>query len=604
MVAHRLRVAVVRVRVSASRLHNLPLFKYYLSSFMLKNKISRYLQKILKQLNQEQNWNLPAQFTFPLNNSNNKEHGDYNTPLLLLLSKFTKQNPLALGNLFQEKIKASPLKEIQKIEIVPPGYLNIFVTPQSLQKALLQITPLLPTKKNASKNIIVEYSSPNIAKPMHVGHLRSTIIGETLARLHQIFGYHVIKWNYLGDWGTQFGKLIVAYKLWGKKQEVQKNPIQTLLSLYQKFHQEVKKHPELDSLAQQEFKKLEQGDLQNRKLWQWFKKESLKEFKKIYKLLGIKFDIFKGESDFENDLTPLLHLLKQKQLVQKSQGALIVPLEQFDLPPALIQKSDEASLYLTRDLASLLYRLQQYKPAKILYVVGNEQELYFKQLFAIAKLLNAQSKTELIHVKFGLILNTNKKKFSTRTGELISLNEVIQEATQKALQIIKKKHPQWSLKKQTKLAQSLALGALKFNSLKSFRTADIVFHWEQMLNFQGDSSVYLQYTYARFYKILKRAKKISSHSSFLTQNLELEIIKELLAFPESLEKSLQEYAPHYLVNYLITLADLVNQYYETIPLLKEANPQVQAARLFLIQKIILIFNQGFEILGIDPLKEI
>jgi len=573
---------------------------------MLKEELYNLIKRAVNSLAKQKNWQLPKDLDIPLITSFNPAHGDYNTPLALILSKTIKEPPLQLAELISQEIQKQQNKAISKIEILPPGHLNFFLEKSAFQKELKNlIIPPAFVKKGAQKTVIVEYSSPNIAKPMHVGHLRSTIIGETLANLYDFCGYKVIRWNYLGDWGTQFGKLIVSYRLWGEKQQVEQNPIQALLLLYQKFHQEVKTNPDLEQLAQKEFKKLEQGDKENKKLWSWFKKESLKDFQNIYKLLGIKFDVKKAESDFEKDLLPLIESLKKKKLTQKSRGALIIPLDRFQLPPALIQKSDGASLYLTRDLANLIFRIKKYRPVKILYVVGNEQDLYFKQLFALAKILGLTSKTEVEHIKFGLILDENKKKFSTREGELITLQEVIEKALAKALETIKEKHPSWSLQKQKPLAKNIALATLKFNSLKSFRTADIIFDWKQMLDFRGDTSIYLQYTYARFNKILLKAKKIGVFDEkLLNQDLEIRLIKQLLDFPFRIQKSASEYAPHLLANYLLSLADLANNYYEKIPVLKETNLKRRNSQLRLIKAVTLTLKKGLAILGIETLEEI
>jgi len=573
---------------------------------MIKEELHNLIKRAVNSLAKQKNWQLPKDLDIPLITSFNPAHGDYNTPLALILSKTIKEPPLQLAELISQEIQKQQNKAISKIEILPPGHLNFFLEKSAFQKELKNlIIPPAFVKKGAQKTVIVEYSSPNIAKPMHVGHLRSTIIGETLANLYDFCGYKVIRWNYLGDWGTQFGKLIVSYRLWGEKQQVEQNPIQALLLLYQKFHQEVKTNPDLEQLAQKEFKKLEQGDKENKKLWSWFKKESLKDFQNIYKLLGIKFDVKKAESDFEKDLLPLIESLKKKKLTQKSRGALIIPLDRFQLPPALIQKSDGASLYLTRDLANLIFRIKKYRPVKILYVVGNEQDLYFKQLFALAKILGLTSKTEVEHIKFGLILDENKKKFSTREGELITLQEVIEKALAKALETIKEKHPSWSLQKQKPLAKNIALATLKFNSLKSFRTADIIFDWKQMLDFRGDTSVYLQYTYARFNKILLKAKKIGVFDEkLLNQDLEIRLIKQLLDFPFRIQKSASEYAPHLLANYLLSLADLANNYYEKIPVLKETNLKRRNSQLRLIKAVTLTLKKGLAILGIETLEEI
>lgn len=575
---------------------------------MLKEEINNLIKQSLRDLAKKQQWQLPKDFDIPLIASFNPAHGDYNTPLALMLSKTIKESPLKLAELISQEIQKQQNKIISKIEILSPGHLNFFLEKSAFQKELKNLikpSAFLKKKGGSKKTVIIDYSSPNIAKPMHVGHLRSTIIGEALANLYDFCGYKVIRWNYLGDWGTQFGKLITAYKLWGNKKEVEKNPIETLLSLYQKFHREAKTNPDLEPLAQKEFKKLERGDKENRKLWSWFKKESLKDFRKIYKLLRVKFDVIEGESDLEKSFLPLIEDFKKRGLIQKSEGALIINLDKFKLPPALIQKSDEATLYLTRDLASLIYRIKKYHPVKILYVVGNEQDLHFKQLFALAEILGLTSKTEVEHIKFGLILDENKKKFSTREGELITLQEVIEKALEKALKIIKEKHPSWLIQKQKSLAQTIALGALKFNSLKNFRAADIVFDWEQMLDFKGDNSVYLQYTYARFNKILLKAKKIGlGEAKLLNQELEINLIKQLLDFPSNIQRSAFEYSPHLLANYLLSLADLANNYYEKVPVLKEENQKRRNAQLLLIKAITLTLKKELVILGIETPEEI
>jgi len=574
---------------------------------MLKEELYNLIKQSLESLAKKQRWQLPEDLDIPLTTSFSPAHGDYNTPLALIFSKTIKESPLHLAELISQEIQNKQSKWIEKIIVAPPGHLNFFLKSSAFQKELknLIIPPVFVKKKGSQKTVIVEYSSPNIAKPMHVGHLRSTIIGETLANLYDFCGYKVIRWNYLGDWGTQFGKLITAYKLWGNKTEVEKNSIPTLLALYQKFHQEAKANPDLEQLAQREFKKLEQGDKENRKLWSWFKKESLKDFRKIYKLLRVKFDVIEGESDLEKSFLPLIEDFKKRGLIQKSEGALIINLDKFKLPPALIQKSDEATLYLTRDLATLIFRIKKYHPEKILYVVGNEQDLHFKQLFALAEILGLTSKTEVEHIKFGLILDENKKKFSTREGELITLQEVIEKALKKALTIIKEKHPSWPLQKQKQLAKNIALAALKFNSLKSFRAADIIFNWEQMLDFKGDTSVYLQYTYARLHKILLKAKKIGAFDEkLLNQDLEINLIKQLLDFPSNIQKSALEYAPHLLAIYLLSLTDLANNYYEKVPVLKEENQKRRSAQLMLIKAVILTLKRGLAILGIETLEEI
>jgi len=591
---------------------------------MLKQTIKNLIQESCKKSAIKNKWALCSAPDILLEIPSNEQNGDYSTTIAFSLSKDIKKSPIEIAKILTTELKSNLPKQITKVELAKNGFINFYVNKKSIQKELETIykqkTKFGLSKTGKNKTIIIDYSSPNIAKPMHIGHLRSTIIGEALANLYETLGYKVIRWNYLGDWGTQFGKLIAAYKLWGKKKDIQKNPISVLLELYIKFHEQMKINPDLEKSGQEEFKKLEQGDKENRKLWLWFKKESIKDFQKIYKLLNIKFDLFLGESFLKKELIPLINLLKKKNILQKSKGALIVPLEKFNLPPALIQKSDEASLYLTRDLALLRYRLRKYQPIKILYVVGNEQDIHFKQLFALVKIIFPNEKTELAHIKFGLVLSEKKKKFSTREGEIIPLEQVINQIIEKSLEIIKEKKSQWQLSKQKKLAQTIALGALKFNDLKSFRASDIVFDWKKMLDFSGDTSVYLQYTYARINKILLKAKKIypvrnvisngvgKYDCQLLNHKLEISLIKKISEFPEIIQISAEKYSPNYLATYLLSLADLTNKYYETVPVLKETNNLPVGGRLnaqlILLKTITNILKKGLEILGIQVLKEI
>jgi len=576
---------------------------------MLKQIIKNFLQESCKKAAIKNKWSISSMPDDLLEISKDEQYGDYSTTLAFFISKSTKKPPSEIATILINQMQKNLPKEIIKVELAKNGFINFYVNKNFIQKELETIykqkTNFWTVKTGKNKTIIIDYSSPNIAKPMHIGHLRSTIIGEALANLYEALGYKVIRWNYLGDWGTQFGKLIAAYKLWGKKKEVEKDPIPTLLALYIKFHEEMKKNPDLEKLGQKEFKKLEKGDKENRKLWLWFKKESIKDFQKIYKLLDIKFDLLLGESFLEKDLIPLINLLKEKDIVKKSEGAFIIPLEKYDLPPALIQKSDGASLYLTRDLALLKYRLKKYRPTKILYVVGNEQDIHFKQLFTLSKIIFPNEKTKLAHIKFGLVLSEKRKKFSTREGEIIPLKQVIDQVIEKSLEIIKEKKTQWSLPKQKKLAQTIAVGALKFNDLKSFRSSDIAFDWKKMLDFSGDTSVYLQYTYARINKILTKAKKIGKYDyRLLNHELEISLIKKISEFPDIIQISAKKYSSNYLATYLLSLANLTNKYYEAVPVLKEKNKARQNAQLVLLKTITNALEKGLEILGIQVLKEI
>jgi len=541
-----------------------------------------------------------------------KEKGDYSSNIAFSLAKQLKQSPQAIAQKIQEEILIKKPKFLKKIE-EKNGFLNFFLEENILTSKFLKVESEKLFSLNIGKNqkVIIEFSSPNIAKPMHVGHLRSTIIGDCLANLFSFSGYQVIRWNYLGDWGTQFGKLITAYKLWGKEEKIKKDPVNNLLNLYQKFHSEVKKNPQLEKMAQEEFKKLEDGDKENTHLFQWFSKESSKEFQKIYRLFKIKFDVIKGESFFYQDQEKIIEELKKKKIVQESEGALIIDLKEFNLPPALILKSDEAGLYLTRDLCALIYRVDKYQPKMILYVVGNEQDLHFRQLFAVFQKIR-KNKVKLVHVKFGLVLNEKKEKFSTREGELIPLKELIDKAIIEALKILNKKQPAWSKEKKQKIAEKIAISSLKFNNLKTYRLNDIIFDWERMMSFQGDSSVYLQYTFARFSKILAKSKLSRNfikdfqkrNQKIEVNSLEKDIIKKIIDWPDIIISSVRNYAPNILANYLLSLADLLNQYYETTPVLQEENLEQRHFRLYLIEICLEVFTNGFNLLGIETLKEI
>ena len=541
------------------------------------------------------------------------EFGDYAVNTAFALSKLLGVSPNEVANLLAEKLNEKKPAEIAKIEVAG-GYINFFLAEGFLRKELAKIHKDRElygrSKIGGGKTIVIDYSAPNIAKPMHVGHLRSTIIGDALANIYEALGYKVIRWNYLGDWGTQFGKLIAAYKLWGDKKEVEKDPIKTLEGLYVRFHEELKEKPELEKAGQEEFQKLERGDKENRKLWEWFKKESLKEFEKMYELLGVEFDTYAGESDYENDLAPTVADLQKRDIAEIGEGgSVIVKLDKFSLPPALIQKSDGASLYITRDIALLKDRIKKYKPEKILYVVANQQALHFQQLFAIAEILGLNSaKPE--HIKFGLVLGEDKKKLSTREGNAVTLEEVVEKAVKLARDVVEKKSAErgtsLSEKEKEEIAQVVAVGALKYQDLKEHRNSDIVFDWQRMLDFTGNSGPYLQYTYARLSNIKNKAEKISAKPDFnlLTEKIENSLIKHFLDFPDVLEKVGEVNLPNYLALYLYELASLASRFYETVPVLKDENLARLAARLVLVETAAAILKTGLGLLGIKVLEKI
>lgn len=538
--------------------------------------------------------------------------GHYSTNLAMVLAKREKKNPLELARELVQKISAAaPAGFFQKVEAAAPGFINFWFSPEALQNELAMVTKNI--KKygersiGKSKTVIVEYSQPNIAKMMHVGHLRTTIIGAALANVFESLGYKVIRWNYLGDWGTQFGKLIAAYKMWGDKKKIEEKPIEELQKLYVRFHDEMKSRPGLELEGQEEFKKLEEGDKENRKLWQWFKKESLKEFERTYKELGVEFDEWKGESFFEKDMKPLVSRLVQDGVAVKSEGAIVIKLDKFNLPPALIEKADGASLYLTRDIANIEYRVKKYKPEKILYVVGNEQSLHFEQLFAITNILGLADGVELKHVKYGLVLGESGQKLATREGRTILLKEVLGKAIKLAREIVEEKNKELSAKEKDKIAEAVAVGALKYNDLREGRTTDIVFDWKRMLDFSGDSGPYLQYTYARLKSILRKSQALkpkSKNFTLLNSDVELALARKIFEFPDEVARSGETLQTSNLANYLYKLAVLANRLYETTPVLKEESASRRSALLGLINITAKIIEKGLNLLGITAIDRI
>jgi arginyl-tRNA synthetase len=536
-----------------------------------------------------------------------KEFGHYSTNIAMRLAKEEKKNPFELATEFAKKIEAADKGAmLEKAVAVKPGFINLWLSKAFLQK---QLTVIAKNKKaigseklGKGKKVIVEYCGPNIAKPMHVGHMRSTIIGAAIANIHETLGYKVIRWNYLGDWGTQFGKLLAAYKLWGDKSKLEQNPIPEMLALYIKFHEELKVKPELEKRGQEEFLKLEQGDKENRKLWQWFVKESLLEFQKIFDLFGASFDVTKGESAYEKDLAGILKDLK-KSVAQQSEGAWVIPLDQFKLAPALIEKSDGATLYMTRDIASLKDRLKK-KPAKILYVVANEQAFHFEQLFAVANLLGLNT-AELAHIKFGMVLGSDGKKLSTREGKVVQLAEVIQEGIDRAYKVVSSKNPSLSEKEKQMVAQIVSIGALKYNDLKENRNSDIHFDWDRMLDLTGDTAPYLQYAYTRFSSIIRKAGKIGKGDvTLLTGDVELELLKKVLDFTDAIRLSADSCLTSPLAKYLFELAKLSSQFYETTPILADENALRRNARLMLIDTASATLQKGLKLLGIETTERI
>lgn len=539
--------------------------------------------------------------------------GDYSINLAFVLAKSArfgrdltssgKENKklVDIGREIIEKLsdKKEFKKHFEKIELAGAGFINFYLSFESLQKSLAEIADdknYGRSNEGIGKKIIVEYSSPNIAKPMHIGHLRSTIIGDSLANIYEDLGYEVVRWNFIGDWGTQFGKVIAGYKKWGEgKLDVTLND---MLSWYVRASKELSEEE-----GQIEFKKLEEGDSENRVIWKRFRDVSISDLKSIYKTLGTQdFNQYKGESEYELQLKPLIEELKKKCLAKESEGALIIELD--NLPPVMLRKSDGATLYITRDIASLEDRMENYKPTKILYVVANQQALHFEQLFQIVKKL-VRTDTELKHVKFGMVLGENGKKLATREGKVVPLQEVIDRLNELALKTVKEKNSGLSDEEAKRIAQVVSIGALKYNDLKQHPYSDITFDWKAMLDLSGNSGPYIQYTYARLMSILNKAgRRGDSNLALLAEPSSRALMRQLLDYPESISESARFNTLNGLALYLYELAHRANQFYEQIRILEDDNSERLNARLLLVKTTADILKRGLSLLGIETLERI
>jgi arginyl-tRNA synthetase len=537
--------------------------------------------------------------------------GDYSTNIAFALAKHGKRNPLDAGKDVAALFDGA--EWLDRAEVVPPGFVNFFLKQEFLQKELVNIheqgAAYGTQNVGDGKTVIVEYSSPNIAKPMHVGHLRSTVIGDALANVYEALGYDVVRWNFIGDWGTQFGKLIFAWKRWRPNIET----IEEMLRLYVEFNKDMKDDPNLEISAREEFAKLENGDNENREIWEKVRATSKIEFSRMYHRLGVHaFDVKKGESEYETKLKPLIDDLVARGIAKESEGALIIDLADRGLPPGLLRKSDGATLYLTRDIASLQDRVDAYHPAKILYVVANQQALHFEQLFAVKDILKLGS-TETVHVKFGMVLGEDGKKFATREGNAIELQEVLDKVTERALKKVREKNAELSDGRAQEIAHAVGVAALKYNDLRQHPHSDIVFDWDAMLDLSGNSGPYLQYTYARLASILAKARSASSGQegehdagdvTLLVEPVERALMRHLLDFPYVIEQASHLYALNGIALYLYELANLSNRFYESIHILTDENTERRNARLMLIKTITATLGRGLKLLGITPLERI
>lgn len=512
------------------------------------------------------------------------------------LAKMQGKSPHLIAGELAERIK-HPVFE--KVVSVGP-YVNCFLKKSVVSKEMLQTILEVQTDYGGSnigqgRNITIDFSSPNIAKPFSMGHLRSTVIGNSLAKIVEKVGYKAVGINHLGDWGTQFGKLIVAYKKWGDEAAVKENPIPELLALYVKFHEEAEDDSALEDVARKWFWQLENGDAEAEELWTWFKDESLQEFSKIYELLEVDFDSYAGEAFYNDKMAATIELLKSKDLLTESQGAEVVDLTEEGLPPFLIRKSDGATLYGTRDLTAALYRNENYHFAKSLYVVGQEQTLHFRQLKLVLKKMGYDWSDEMEHIPFGFILKDGKK-MSTRKGKVVLLDQVLKEVIELAEQNIEDRNPALANKAET--AQMVGVGAVIFHDLKTERQNNVEFSLEAMLRFEGATGPYVQYTHARACSILRKSGIAVDEITAvgLDDSYSWEIIKDLMAFPEMIKKSFEQSEPSVIAKYAIELAQDFNKYYSHVKVLAE-DEQLEG-RLALVFAVTVVLKESLRLLGI------
>ncbi|MDD3007026.1 MAG: arginine--tRNA ligase [Candidatus Pacebacteria bacterium] len=551
---------------------------------------------------------------FEVENPKQKDNGDYSSNVAMVLAKRLEKNPREVADEIVSDILKDPQSGgyFRKVEAAGPGFINFYISDEKLrenaQKILDKKEKFGRSKQGEGKTVVVDYSSINIAKPMHVGHLRSTIIGQALYNIYGSLGYKVIGDNHIGDWGTQFGKMIYAYKYWGDKKIVAKNPVEEMTKLYVRFHKEAEANKELDELARTETKKLQNKDDENIKIWKFLVRESLKDANKIYKILNVKIDYTLGESFYDEMLSGIVREATDKGYAKKSEGAMIIDLDNFGLPPFLVQKTDGAYLYATTDLATAKYRKEKWNADKILYIVSNEQALYLEQMFKSLELLGYCPDTELKHVKFGMVLGEAGKKFSTRKGDTVKLEDLIAKAVDMAKQVIDEKNPGLSQKEKKKIAWTVGIGAIKYNDLSQNRLTDIVFNWDKMLSFDGNSAPYLQYTCARInslhekYKNENRLEAILTfqkpHLELLREGAEKDILRYLVKYPEAVESAARENSPHLVALYIYNLASDYNTFYNSYPILK-TDKDLMKARLALSEAVAIVLKNGLTLLGID-----
>ncbi len=521
--------------------------------------------------------------------------GDYALPCFRF-AKILRKSPVAIAEELRAKIPADEV--ISEVSAVN-GYLNFKVSKVGLAEGTLSRILKEGARYGASdlgagKTICLDYSSVNIAKPFHIGHLSTTVLGGALYRIFKYLGYNAVGINHLGDYGTQFGKLISAYRRWGNRELVEQGGIRALNELYVRFHREAEEDPALDDEARAYFKRIEEGDAECNELFEWFKKLTLKDVQKIYDLLDIHFDSYAGESFYSDKMQPVIDELREKGLLVESRGAQIVDLEAYGMPPCIILKSDGSSLYATRDMAAAIYRKKTYDFDKCLYVVAYQQNLHFRQFFKVLELMGKEWAKDLVHVAYGMV-SLEEGAMSTRKGNVVFLEDVINKCIEKAYRIIDEKNP--SLENKEKVAEQVGVGAVIFGALYNNKIKDITFSYDKVLNFEGETSVYVQYTCARAASVLSRAEVPASYEVPQPCDEEAELLKALAEFPDTVRSAAEKYEPSYIARYCVDVAQKFNKFYFDCKIL-QAEEGVRGFRLALTAATLQVLRNALSLLGI------
>lgn len=534
----------------------------------------------------------------------NKQWGDYAFACFKLAKEF-KKAPQMIAEELALKLRESASHTAQFEECgAMGGYVNV-----TFKKSAFADVVLEEFKERAEeygfkdtgegKTVIVEFSSTNIAKPFHIGHLRSTVIGNSLNRIYRFRGYHTVSVNHLGDYGTQFGKLIVAYRLWGDKERIEADPIRELLKIYVKFHEEAVNNPALEDEARAMFKSLEEGEEEITALWQWIKDVSLVEFRRVYDILGVEFDSWNGEAFYSDKMGIVLDILRTKQIVQKSEGAEIVNLDAYRMPPALITKKDGSTIYMTRDLAAAIYRKNTYDFYKNIYVVAYQQDLHFKQWFKVLELMGFDWAKDCIHVNFGMI-SLPDGAVKTRTGNVVFLEDVLHHSVQKVKEVIEEKNP--TLENKDEVAKKVGVGAIIFQDLFNLRIKDYVFDWEKALTFEGESGPYVQYTHARACTLIEKSgwtPDFNVNSALLGDEASVDLAKVLMNFSDAIDEALEQNEPSKITRYSVQLAQAFNKFYQENQINSLEDLELKKARLALVHVTRSVIKKALYLIGID-----